>query len=404
VTSAGEPPLDRPRPHLPALDGLRGLAILLVLFVHFVGDEVPRTSAQYAAVKVANYGVWGVDLFFVLSGFLITGILYDAKSTAHYFRDFYVRRSLRIFPLYYGVLALLFLVYPATTLPYPAALALSGEHQTWLWTYGTNLYLSLTGGWSLPFVSHFWSLAVEEHFYLVWPLVVLLATRRALLRICVGASLFALSLRVFLAHGGATDVVLTAFTPCRLDALCLGGFLAIALRTVGIERLAGWAVPGVATGAMLVLATSIWNALGGPGSWVVLPLRGTLVAITFGAALVLAIAAGPSSWLRTALTSPLLRRLGTYSYGLYVFHGVIAYALQRPLISAAIDDALGSHALAMTARAVVGAALSLGASALSYELYEKQFLRLKERFAPSTRAQAESVPPASEALRMGGAT
>src|SRR6266852_636897 len=93
--------------HLPGLDGVRGLAILMVMAIHFVGDATARTFGQRLGVKAAGYGLLGVDLFFVLSGFLITGLLLDAKSRPHYFRNFYARRTLRIFPLYYAVLVLL---------------------------------------------------------------------------------------------------------------------------------------------------------------------------------------------------------------------------------------------------------------------------------------------------------
>src|SRR2546423_8385064 len=111
--------------HQPGLDGVRGLAILLVLAVHFVGNATPVTWGERLAVKLGNYGVLGVDLFFVLSGFLITGLLLDAKGGRHYFRNFYARRTLRIFPLYYFVLGLLLVVLPRfATLPPPLAEAL----------------------------------------------------------------------------------------------------------------------------------------------------------------------------------------------------------------------------------------------------------------------------------------
>ncbi len=225
--------------HMAALDGVRGLAIALVLCVHFIGDDVPQSLLERGVTRLACYGVWGVDLFFVLSGFLITGILYDARGGPGYFRNFYLRRTLRIFPLHYAVLAFLFVLLPALPLPYPAGLAEAAEHQRWLWPYAGNLYLSWQGAWSaLPFVGHFWSLAVEEHFYLVWPVVVLFCSRRALLAVCVGCGVFALSLRVALALAGVSDVALVAFTPCRLDALCAGAFLAVTLRAVGLERMA----------------------------------------------------------------------------------------------------------------------------------------------------------------------
>ena len=165
--------------HLPGLDGVRGLAILMVMAVHFVGDATPHNLAERVAVKLGNYGVLGVDLFFVLSGFLITGLLLDAKGDPHYFRNFYARRTLRIFPLYYAVLALLLLVLPRV-IALPLALDESRMHQAWLWTYTANFFIAAKASWALPYVSHFWSLAIEEHFYLVWPLVVF-SFRRATL-------------------------------------------------------------------------------------------------------------------------------------------------------------------------------------------------------------------------------
>jgi len=101
--------------HQPGLDGVRGVAILMVMAIHFVGESKAETFVQTLLTKAAGYGLFGVDLFFVLSGFLITGILLEAKNRPHYFRNFYARRTLRIFPLYYGVLAVLFLLLPAVT-------------------------------------------------------------------------------------------------------------------------------------------------------------------------------------------------------------------------------------------------------------------------------------------------
>src|SRR5262245_27990198 len=99
-----------PHAHLAVLDGVRGLAVLMVMLLHFVANVPPSNCFESAVVGVTKYGAFGVELFFVLSGYLITGILYDTHNDAHYFRNFYMRRLLRIFPLYYGVLTLLFFV------------------------------------------------------------------------------------------------------------------------------------------------------------------------------------------------------------------------------------------------------------------------------------------------------
>ena len=378
--------------HMPALDGLRGLAILMVLFVHFIGDATPHSTLERVSVKLANYGIWGVDLFFVLSGFLITGILYDSRQSPRYFKNFYIRRTLRIFPLYYGVLIVLFGVLPLVSGLYPDALAGTARHQGWLWSYTTNVYLAMKGTWSLPYVGHFWSLAVEEHFYLLWPMFVLFFSRRALMRICVAGGLFALALRVVLARAGATDVTLVVFTPCRLDALLVGAYLAIAVRDVGFERVARRARPLLVAFAGVVLLTSAWNATMGSLTSLMLPLRGTFVALTFGALLVTGLDVTPESWLGRVLHSSSARTLGKYSYGLYVFHGIIAYALVEHAIGDRLGQKLGTHMGATLIVAVVGAGASFLVSVASYELFEKRFLKLKERFAPSASRRPKPAP------------
>src|SRR5438105_2987757 len=157
--------------HVPALDGVRGLAILAVLGGHLlISNDVAASFWVQKLLDIRDLLWIGVTLFFALSGFLITGILYDTLGSEGYFRTFYGRRALRIFPLYYGVLfALLLLTHP---------LHLNWHGQAWrLLTYTTNL--PFTHEWTsnpAAFVNlrHFWSLAVEEQFYLVWPLLIFL--------------------------------------------------------------------------------------------------------------------------------------------------------------------------------------------------------------------------------------
>jgi peptidoglycan/LPS O-acetylase OafA/YrhL len=367
------------------LDGVRGVAILMVLGVHFIGDCPAYTVFGRAMVKAANYGIWGVDLFFVLSGFLITGLLYDSKGSAHYFRDFYIRRTLRIFPLYYGVLALLFIVLPALPTPYPAGLAESARHQVWLWLYASNVYLAIHRTWALPYVGHFWSLAVEEQFYLIWPIVILSFGRRPLLGICIAVTALALVLRCVLGLAGAGALAQLVLTPCRFDALCVGGFLALAVRSVGLERVARAARLWLGPLLCLVLLASGWNAMRGSLSDVILSIRGTLIALVFGALLVASLAApAESAWSRL-LRSRALCFLGTRSYGLYVFHGIVAYGMgEHPAALMALSARIGSGP-AMVVSAVLGAGASILIAAASYELVERHFLRLKNRLAPSMR-------------------
>ena len=372
------------RVHVAPLDGLRGLAILMVLALHFVGDSTPRGAVDGALVKMATYGTWGVDLFFVLSGFLITGILIDARSAPHYFRNFYVRRTLRIFPLYYSVLLLLFVVLPSLPVPYPAGLAESARHQGWLWPYGTNFYLAAHQDWALPYVSHFWSLAVEEHFYLLWPMIVLFCSPKVLERVCVGVTLGALVLRCALAFRGAGYVELAVLTPLRLDALCVGGFLASVVRSAGLERVGRWAKPLLPAGTALVVLDSIAGARAqGTPHEVLVAARGSFVALTFGALLVLSVVAARTSLLGRIFGNSVMRFFGKYSYGLYVFHGVVAFALYERQTENVLAARLGSHLIAVLVQSAAGVVVSVLVAVASYELFEKHFLRLKDRFAPA---------------------
>jgi peptidoglycan/LPS O-acetylase OafA/YrhL len=371
--------------HMVVLDGVRGVAILMVLGVHLIGDSPAYTVLGRAIVKAANYGIWGVDLFFVLSGFLITGLLYDSKGSSHYFRNFYIRRTLRIFPLYYGVLALLFIVLPVLPTPYPAGLAESARHQGWLWLYASNIYLAIHRTWALPYVGHFWSLAVEEQFYLIWPIVILSFGRRSLLGICVAVTVLALVLRSLLGLAGAGALAPLVLTPCRFDALCVGGFVALAVRSVGLERVARAAGMWLGPLVCMVLLVSGWIAMRGRLSDMVLPIRGTLIALVFGALLVVSLAAPADTWWSRLLRSRVLCFLGTRSYGLYVFHGIVAYGMwEHPAAVNALSARIGSGP-AMVVAAVLGAGVSILIAAVSYEVFEKHFLRLKDRLAPSMR-------------------
>jgi len=276
--------------HQPGLDGVRGVAILMVMAIHFVGDSKAQTFVQTLLTKAAGYGLFGVDLFFVLSGFLITGILLEAKNRPHYFRNFYARRTLRIFPLYYGVLAVLFLLLPAVT-PLSPLLEQAREQQGWLWTYTTNFYVAYTESWrSLTYVTHFWSLAIEEHFYLVWPLVVFALRRETLERVCVGVVAAGLALRIGLALAGVSEVSISALTPCRIDTLCVGALLAVvAHREGGLEMLlerCGKAA--LVLGAAIVLL-SAYAALTTDELPALRQVRNTLFALFFGAVTLLSL-------------------------------------------------------------------------------------------------------------------
>ncbi|MGZ6035283.1 MAG: acyltransferase family protein, partial [Myxococcaceae bacterium] len=369
--------------HLPGLDGVRGLAILMVMAVHFVGDASARSHVQRVVVKGASYGVLGVDLFFVLSGFLITGLLLEAKGQPHYFRNFYARRTLRIFPLYYLVLAALFLVLPALTTPSPL-LEVARQHQVWLWTYTSNFYIAATSSWaSLTYVSHFWSLAIEEHFYLAWPLVVFLFRRPVLERICVGILFAGLALRIGLVLAGVSELSVSVLTPCRIDTLAVGALLALLVRRQDVgPRLLQRAAPLAAGLLAAVVAVSLFGVVTKHWLPVLHQLRGSLWALFFGALTLISLGASAGAGaLARLFESGLLRFFGKYSYGLYVYHGLFTWYLVEERANERLDRLFGyHHSLTIAARAILGVGVSVVVAVVSYQLVEKRFLALKRYF------------------------
>jgi peptidoglycan/LPS O-acetylase OafA/YrhL len=383
----------RVRGHLPGLDGVRGLAILMVMSLHFVGDAPAHTALQRVVVKFAGLGLLGVDLFFVLSGFLITGILVDAKGEPHFFRNFYARRTLRIFPLYYFVLAVLFLLLPAVVTPSPL-LEVARSHQLWAWTYTTNFYLAAKASWaSLTYVSHFWSLAVEEHFYLLWPLLVFTFRRPVLERICLGIIAGGLLLRLLLVSLGMSELSVSVLTPCRIDTLAVGALLSLLVRREGgAEALVGRAARAALGLAVTIVVVSAFGALTHQALGVLHQIRGTLYALLFGSITLLALrsASEPFGWILQ--TAP-LRFFGKYSYGLYVYHGLLTWYLIDVGASERIEAWVGGRPwLAMAVHAALGVGVSLAVAVTSYELLERRFLQLKRRFAPDGQVEALAVP------------
>jgi peptidoglycan/LPS O-acetylase OafA/YrhL len=380
--SAG--PLPNLRGHLPVLDGVRGLAVLLVLVFHFIGTVPPSGRVEHAIVSVTNYGSYGVELFFVLSGFLITGILYDSHQHPHYFRNFYVRRFLRIFPLYYGVLMLVFFVAPLIAILQGPTLDYLVQRQAWAWLYAVNIYIGIQGDWSFSYLNHFWSLGIEEQFYLIWPLVVCLLARRPrkLIAVSLGTALCAMLARLIGSLMGLSWWTTYTLTPFRLDGLALGAFLAVAARQPGgIERLAR-ALPLVVTVVGGLLATTyIWTHLISQGGLdLVLPIRAALILMLLACLLLWALIAPERSVSSRFFCSRIMGLLGTYSYGLYVYHHFISYYLTANRTDLELARWLGSHGAAVAMQATLGMLASMALAYLSYELFEKRFLRMKRLF------------------------
>jgi len=384
--------------HLPVLDGVRGLAILGVLLFHFVSPENPEGSFDHAVSWLFAYGALGVDLFFLLSGFLITGILYDSRRDAHYFRNFYMRRVLRIFPLYYGVLAVVFLIAPLIPPLRGSEIAGLRDEQAWAWLYGVNIYLALHGGWVLSYLTHFWSLAIEEQFYLVWPLVVWLlsGTPRFFMRFALAVAIASFGARVVASLLGVNPVATTVLTPFQLDSLALGAFVAVYVRQpegdIGIRRLI---VPMMVVGIVLLVLQFAVRHFSEYGNSV-LAVRSGAFHVLLAALMLKALTSPASSGWTLFFGSRPMTVLGKYSYGLYVYHHFISHYYIVHGTERALSSTIGSHLASLVILAVVGMAASMLIAWLSYEYFERYFLQLK-RFWTSTSA-SQALPAANGKL------
>ncbi len=217
------------------LDGVRGLAVISVMVFHFdfLARQDRALPMDVVLDKVTGLGWAGVDLFFVLSGFLITGILVDTRGAPNALRNFYARRVLRIFPLYYAFLVALFIVLPALHHVRSPQYVWLRASQGWFWLYLTNVWVLLRNGVaaSLFGTAHLWSLAVEEQSYLLWPAVVLACGRRGTLAACAAALGLSPLLRLLMFREGVSPYVMYTFTFSHLDGLAFGAALALVIRS-----------------------------------------------------------------------------------------------------------------------------------------------------------------------------
>lgn len=356
---------DRSAARLPALDGLRGLAIIAVVAAHYFG-EVPH------GLRFLTAGWLGVELFFVLSGFLIGGILLDNGASANLFSVFYVRRALRIFPIYYLVLALV-----VGTAAAPNALPAA----TYL-TYTQNIFMALSGRvdgfWLLPT----WTLAVEEQFYLLLPVLIVFLPRKYLLATVAAAVVSGPLARAALLFAHAPLVALTLL-PCRWDALFLGVFAAYAVRSPRLsQQLHTGTLQSIAlAGALGVCLCAIAERATG------VPVFETLgyafIALCFAALVVR----------RSGFQNGALRYTGRISYCAYLIHQPLSGALHRALLHANPD--IGTAAsLGVT---LLAAAVTFIGAALSWHFLERHLIAFGHQltYRPRLQGSAISVAPAA---------
>jgi peptidoglycan/LPS O-acetylase OafA/YrhL len=385
--------------HLPALDGLRGLAILLVMCGH-VSERFFSIPHPWRVFAMIGYAGWtGVDLFFVLSGFLITGILWESRKARHYFKNFYMRRTLRLFPLYYGTLIVIFLLWPLLlphldvaarlVAPFAAQIRDSGRSSAfWIWylTYSVDFMVAFKG---YIFPSHFWTLAVEEHFYLLWPLLIHRLDRSKLILVTGSLAIGALLLRCAL-YPFVSQAAIYVLTPCRLDGLALGALIALIMRgndgPATLQRLARTLCPVILlVAAALAVYLKGWRQYG----FLIQTLGYSLTAGVWAILLIFTLV--EPRWTR-AFSAPWLRFLGKYSYGIYIIHAFVFDYLTRLFNFAAAPNLSLRQAFLHGASFVILAfTLSILAAMLSWRVLEQPFLRLKAFFPYESERSASGA-------------
>ena len=357
------------RQKIPQLDAIRGIAILLVLVHNLHWFAFPPLTL------VSKYGWMGVDLFFVLSGFLITGILLDEKGSANYFRNFYARRGLRIWPLYYVVLVFMFVIVPLVR-PQDAAELFQRSSPWWSYPFFLQNFLVADPTLAAGPLGVSWSLAIEELFYLVWPFFVKYLSMERLQILAWVVLLTSPRLRLdFLSW----HWIIYSNPFCRLDGLMAGALLAILVRKPGFApgRLLKAAWIAVVVGAALAITTAAYEVM-----W----LTFSMAAVASAGFVYLGLFE-TNAWFRPLLTNRFLIFTGTISYALYLLHKIP-------------DDVFKSlhwgdaHPIAAFWAIV---AISYLLAIVSRSLLEKPFLNLKRYFETESKGRWKAKVTSPEA-------
>jgi peptidoglycan/LPS O-acetylase OafA/YrhL len=369
--------------HFRALDGVRGLAIAMVLMLHFFGNFQSTNFFEQILTMIAARGTLGVELFFVLSGFLITGILLRSKeSDPHFFRNFYMRRTLRIFPLYYGTLFIIFCILPWIPFFAGPVLREMQDQQVWAWTYTINILVAKEGVWTPQYISHFWSLAVEEHFYLVWPVTVYFLSQKNLIRVSLAGIILSTLLCSLLLFQGVNQLAVYTLTPCRMAGLCLGALIAAMPWRDFPTRYLPLLLGLLLAAKMLLFGLDRWDLA---STAVIEPLKALTWILLFGVLILAAMTLKEESWTHRLLTTRTLTFLGQYSYGLYVVHNMISWGSDHHQGMETIIGLVGNHTMGVLFHGALGMGASILVAYASYHAFEKHFLKLKQRFeSPGT--------------------
>jgi peptidoglycan/LPS O-acetylase OafA/YrhL len=348
--------------YIRELDGVRGIAALMVMFFHFFQGLSTIDPVLLTIKKISLFGQTGVSLFFVLSGFLITRILVSTKESEHYFSYFYIRRCLRIFPLYYLFLIIFYFLIPLISKIPVSELSL----QVYYWIYLQDF--ARTFGWSSSGPPHFWSLAVEEHFYLFWPFIIYYFDKRKIVYIIISIILVAMFTRIILVY---LNYEVFYFTFSRMDELAIGALLGIfeikkklQQGKKGTERFLLFSL------IILIISTVLlWTYFSGEANPVLQVTKFLFISGAYFTLIGYIITASESLYIKKLLRSKFLIYTGKISYGLYVYHISCFWFIGYIFESDSIVLNFFSHFF-----------FSYLIATSSYYLFEQKFLRLKENF------------------------
>ena len=369
--------------HLPQLDGLRAIAIFLVLLAHFFNINEANLSVSSPLLgpilsKLTQFGVEGVTLFFILSGYLISKILINNKSSDNYFSSFLMRRVLRIFPLYYLILFLSFFIFPLFfAVPQEAQPII--QEQWMLWTYLSNAHFLNISSWDIdlyPNFGHFWTLSVEEHFYLLWPLLIyFIATNRI--------SLWMWFVFIFSLVSWFLGQYISFFSWTTLtyaSSLAVGGLIAHYERTdnSNLIKYTKWVQKHAYLYVFLFLiAVFLPRSFGFLGDFIV-----HILSIIIFSALLLVVIEDKI----TFLNSQILIFIGKISYGIYVYHAWLRPFFKEPFYENFIQSYGVENSLLITvAYTLVSSMISIFIAWVSWELFEKKILKFKKYFPYSSK-------------------
>lgn len=390
-------------PRVPELDGLRGIAILSILLLHW--HFIAMGNALGSLGRTLDLGWAGVELFFVLSGYLITRILLATRKSPSYFKSFYGRRGLRIFPLYFVTLVLFFHVQLPLMHRAGSWLEITGDLEIWHWLDVQN-WAPIVAHTAMGPISHFWSLAVEEQFYFAWPIIVWFVPGKRLPKLCawmIGACIATGLLFEILRF---PQVWHDRATIPRAMSILAGAWVA-STRELGIATFSRSTARCLfVTAGLSVNAVSLLRA---PYFRSAFTLVDCLVAVTWTALVYLCVTNTESNTLECRIArSPLLKNFGKYSYAIYVLHYVFVWPYIPRLIAEQAYRLPSSWSVTLRADLVYFAMLvallvgSYGLAVISWYLLEQPFLSLRRLFpydeASNERRKSASATVATVAV------